>query len=75
MISSRRPSLFIIGSHSLVGDLYYLASDLPGLRPPGLQTRKTMRSRGWEGGAPASAEGPQLPRAARALTPLGFHGK
>ena len=63
--SSRRLSLFIIGSHSLVGYLYYLATDLPGLRPPGPQTRKTMRNWGWEvarrqlarGGSPTPAGG------------------
>lgn len=72
MISSRRLGLFIIGSHSLVGYLYYLASDLPGPRPPGLQTRQMGRSWGWEGAASARArrvpgaraEGPGRPRRA-----------
>lgn len=41
-ISSRLLSLFIIGSYSLVRYLYYLASDLPGLRPPWLQTWKML---------------------------------
>ncbi|EAW98506.1 hCG2036571, isoform CRA_b [Homo sapiens] len=77
---SWRLSLFIIGSHSLVGYLCDLASDVPGQRPPWLQPRRRTRSRvGWSGsweervsacpGTPSSREDTE------ARTPLGFPGK
>lgn len=47
-----------IGSRSLVGYLYYLASHLPGLRPPWVQTRKVMRSWGRRVGGRGGQLGP-----------------